>query len=141
MDIDIGPVPVASATAWIGYARAVLKGYGLGDVPVDDEVGTEVVDRFRQYLDDWERIAKKGGDFKWSADIDLEQAEYLVHSFYRLANRAAAAAEQRGSRLMPPEGEAFYASLVMGLLDALEGAGTPAAEFAEELRLFWPGLA
>ena len=41
---------------------------------------------------------------------------------------------------MPPEGEEFYMSLVHGLLDGLESEGTPAAEFAEELRQFWPGV-
>ena len=86
------------------------------------------------------RNLKRGGEFKWTAEVDLEEVEYLVHAFYRVASRAADAAEQRGSRLMPPEGQAFYAALVLGVLDALESAGTPAAEFAGELRQFWPGF-
>ncbi len=125
--------------AWVDYARAVLEGYGFDDErPVDDRVGAEVVKSFRQYLDQWARVAKRGGEFKWSAEVDLEEVEYLVHAFYRVASLATEAATARGRRLMPPEAEAFYASLVHGLLDALESAGTPAAEFAEELRQFWP---
>ena len=140
VQVNIGPVPAASATVWIDYARAVLEGYGLGDQPVDDEIGVEVVRSFRSYLDQWARIAKQGGEFKWSADVDLEEVEYLVHAFYRLAGKATAAAEERGRKLMPPEGADFYNALVIGVLGALEAAGTPAAEFAEELRQFWPGM-
>jgi hypothetical protein len=117
----------------------VLAGYGFDDErPVDNRVGAEVVKSFRQYLDQWALVAKRGGEFKWSAEVDLEEVEYLVHAFYRVASLATEAATARGRRLMPPEAEPFYASLVHGLLDALESAGTPAAEFAEELRQFWP---
>jgi hypothetical protein len=140
VQVDIGPVAASSAMAWIDYARAVLEGYGFDDEPVENQVGAEVVKSFRYYLDDWNRVAKRGGEFKWSAEVDMEEVEYLVHAFYRVAGRATAAAEARGTRLMPPEGEPFYNCLVLGLLDALEGAGTPAAEFAEELRQFWPGF-
>jgi hypothetical protein len=141
VQIGIGPVAASSATAWIDYARAVLEGYGLDDdEPVDKHVGSEVVASFRNYLDQWARVAKRGGEFKWSAEIDLEEVEYLVHAFYRVATRANVAAEARGHFYMPPEGEEFYMSLVHGLLDGLESEGTPAAEFAEELRQFWPGV-
>jgi hypothetical protein len=141
VQIGIGPVAASSATAWIDYAGAVLEGYGLDDdEPVDKHVGSEVVAAFRKYLDQWARVAKRGGEFKWSAEVDLEEVEYLVHAFYRIATRANAAAEARGQFYMPPEGEEFYMSLVHGVLDALESAGTPAAEFAEELRQFWPGV-
>jgi len=139
VQVDIGPVAAASATAWIDYARAVLEGYGFdGDQPVDDQLGGEIVTSFRKYLDEWARIAERGGEFKWTAEIDLEEVEYMVHAFYRVASLATAAAEARRKRLMPAEAEAFYASLVHGLLAALEAAGAPAADFAAELRQFWP---
>jgi hypothetical protein len=139
VQVDIGPVAAASATAWIDYARAVLEGYGFDDErPVDGHLGSEVVTSFRNYLDQWAHVAKRGGEFKWTAEVDLEEVEYLVHAFYRVASLATEAAEARGKRLMPPEAEPFYASLVHGLLDALESSGAPAAEFAEELRQFWP---
>jgi hypothetical protein len=138
VQVDIGPVEAASAAAFIDYARAVLEGYGLEEEPIDDQIGVEVAKRFRGYLDEWARVASRGGEFKWTAEIDLEQVEYLVHAFYRVARRATDAAHVRGHRLMPIEADAFYESLVQGLLHALEAAGTPAAEFAEELRQFWP---
>jgi hypothetical protein len=138
VQVDIGPVEAESATAFVDYARAVLEGYGLEDDPIDDHIGVEVAKRFRSYLDEWARVAKRGGEFKWTTEIDLEQIEYLVHAFHRVAGRAVEAAQVRGHRLMPIEADAFYESLVHGLLHALEAEGTPAAEFAEELRQFWP---
>ena len=61
VQVDIGPIPASSAKAWIDYARAVLEGYGLGDEPLDDQVGVEVIASFRNYLDQWARVAKRGG--------------------------------------------------------------------------------
>ncbi len=134
----IGPVDAASATAFIDFARSVLEGYGSDDESLDDRVAAEVVTRFRGYLDEWDLVAERGGEFKWATEIDLEQVEYLAHAFYRVAGKATEAAQVRGHRMMPIEADAFYESLVQGLLHALEIAGTPAAEFAEELRQFWP---
>jgi hypothetical protein len=138
--VEVGPVASASAIAWVGYARAVLSGFGLRGANVEDDVGAEVVQAFRVYLAEWEATAASSSEFKWSADVDPESVQYLVHAFYRVAQRLADAAEQRGTRLMPPEAEAFNISLVTGLLDSLEAEGEPMAAFAEELRGFWPGF-
>jgi len=72
VQVDIGPVAAASATAWIDYARAVLEGYGFDGQLVDDQLGTEIVTSFRRYLDRWTRIAERGGEFRWTAELDLE---------------------------------------------------------------------
>jgi hypothetical protein len=138
--VEIGPVASASAIAWVAYARAVLTGFGLRGAKVEADLGAEVVQAFRGYLEEWEAAAASSREFKWSADVDPEAVQYLVHAFYRVVQRLADAAEQRGTRLMPPEAEAFNTSLVTGLLDSLEAEGEPVAAFAEELRGFWPGF-
>jgi hypothetical protein len=143
--VAIGPVPASSATAWITFARTVLTGSGRRDQRVDVALGEDVATAFHQYLDEWEDLAasaaRSGGDFKWAIEIDVEQVEYLVHAFYRIAEQMAAAAEARGRTIMPPEAAEFYASLVTGLLDGLDEEGQSASVFATELRRFWPGLA
>jgi hypothetical protein len=138
--VEVGPVPSTSVIAWVVYARAVLSGFGLRGANVEADLGAEVVQAFRGYLEEWEATAARSSEFKWSADVNPESVQYLVHAFYRVAQRLADAAEQRGTRLMPPEAEAFNTSLVTGLLDSLEAEGEPMAAFAEELRGFWPGL-
>ena len=140
-DIEFSDWSGKAAASLLARSRFVPRCFDCTvNVPVIDMTAPESFRAFRTYLDQWAGVAKRGGEFKWSADIDLEQVEYLVHAFYRIATRANAAAEARGRFYMPPEGEAFYMSLIHGVLDALESAGTPAAEFAEELRQFWPGV-
>lgn len=136
MRVEIGPVEASSARAWIAFARDVLsprRAHDAETLPDDVRAG------FEAYLAEWEAAAARSDQLRWESEVDVELLEYLVHAFYRVATRLAEEAERRGSRVSPPEGEAFYRSLVTGLLDALSMAGNGRAAFAEELRSFWPG--
>ncbi|MCU1352261.1 MAG: hypothetical protein JWM05_1470 [Acidimicrobiales bacterium] len=146
----VGPLPSSSVLAWVSYAEAVL-----GAEPPDDGAALDVPDvvpaaaadvpfdavtAFAGYLAEWRKIAEDGPEFTWSADIPGEVAEYLVLAFYRVVRRLNQAAESRGEVLAPPEGEAFYNSLVDCLLRALAAEGPGSSEFADHLRSFWPGM-
>src|SRR4051794_19521345 len=112
MHVEIGPVPAESAEAWIGYARKVLDGARFSGRKLDAGVPQEVAQSFRQYLDAWLSIADRGGDFKWADEVDPAQVEYLVHAFYRAAQRVSDVAQARGRTTMPAEAAPFYSSLV-----------------------------
>jgi hypothetical protein len=140
MHVEVGPVPAASAIAWIGYARTVIAGGRVKGRRVDAGVSGEIAESFGRYLDKWQAIADKGGDFKWVDEVNPEEAEYLVLAFFRAAQHLSELAEARGRTSMPDEAAPFYASLVIGVLDALEAEGASTAGFAEELRGFWPGF-
>jgi hypothetical protein len=134
MHVAVGPVPSASAIAFVDYAERVLgepNGPGA-DLPSD------VVDGFGAYLVEWRKLAGARSELIWETDVPLELAEYLVHAFYRLAQRVDQRAQLGGGG--PPEaGGAFYLSLVEGLLVGLAEEGASGKEFAEHLRTFWPG--
>jgi hypothetical protein len=135
MRVEIGPVEASSARAWIAFARDVIgqrRAHDAQTLPGDVRAG------FEAYLSEWED-AIEGDEVRWESEVDVELLEYLVHAFYRVATRLAEEAERRGSRISPPEGEAFYRCVVTGLLDALSRSGNGRAAFAEELRSFWPG--
>src|SRR5215831_5291416 len=132
MHVEVGPVSSASAEAWIGYARQVLDGARLAGRKVDAGVSDEVAETFRHFLDEWQSIADRGGDFKWTHDLEPDQVEYLVHAFYRAAQRMSETAQARGRTTMPPDAAPFYSSLVAGLLDALQAESAGTAGFAEE---------
>ncbi|MCU1454764.1 MAG: hypothetical protein JWN46_2910 [Acidimicrobiales bacterium] len=150
MHVEVGPLPSSSVLAWVGYAEAVLGAESAEDRPVlvvpDDvpaaaaDVPYDAISSFAQYLIEWRAIATAGPVFTWSSDIPGELAEYLVLAFYRVVRRLNKAAEARGEVLAPPEGEAFYNSLVDRLLRALAAEGPGSAEFADHLRSFWPGM-
>jgi hypothetical protein len=135
--VSVGPVASESAKAWLGYAREVLS---WRRAPGGSEIPDELRDAFGSYLTEWEKVASAGDEFRWETDVSPELVEYLVHGFFRVAAHLADEAEARGSRLLPEEGDAFYAALVRGLLDALTEESPATAEFAAYLRSFWPGF-
>lgn len=137
--IHLGPVPSASARAWLSYARAVL-----GHVPTEAGIDgiwlpADAVVGFEWFLDEWEAAADEDETFRWEGEVPREQAEYFFHAFFRLVNHLAARAEADGPQA-PPESGAFYQALVGSLLEALEHEGETASDFYAHLRDFWPGL-
>lgn len=138
--MQIGPVSATSVTAWVGYARQALDGV-VGD-PGSDGVGLpdDTVETFVAYLDDWEAAATGVEEMRWEHEVPADEAEYLSHAFFRVANNLAARSEERGYAEAPPESEAFYRMLVSSFLRALEAEGQASLEFSEHLRSFWPGL-
>jgi hypothetical protein len=109
--VEVGPVRSFSVLSWVAYAHATLD-RNEGELPED------VITGFRAML----------------------VVEYLVHAFYRIAQRLADEAELRGHPLAPADSDEFYWALVRSLLSALTDGGGSAGEFAEHLRAFWPGL-
>lgn len=139
VEVRVGPVPSSSVLAWVEFATAVLDGDDSIAVTGDD-VPDDAVHAFVGYLSQWKTVAAQGPEFTWSTDVASEVAEYLVLSFYRVAQRLGDLAEVRGMSMSPVEGEAFYAMLVDRLLEALAAESSGSAEFAAHLRTFWPGL-
>ncbi len=132
-------MPSASVLAWLEYAGVVLVQDGV--VPtLGDDIPADASESFMGYIAAWHAAAERAPEFHWEADLPGEVAEYLVLAFYRIVERLAEAAEARGARRSPPEGQTFYVTLVHGLLDALANEGPGAAEFSDHLRSFWPGL-
>jgi hypothetical protein len=139
--IDVGPLDSAGVLTWTALARKIVR-----DAENDGEVfglalPPDVIADFGRYVEEWYEAAEQSPQFRWVADVDPDVAVYLVNAFYRLAERMAAAARERGSRLFPDDARPFYWALVAALLNALEAEGPPRAKFAENLRAFWPGLA
>ena len=131
--VEVGPVPSASVLAWVSYAEGVLDRNEEG-------LSADVVSGFRALLDEWTTIAKRVETFRWGTEVPVDVVEYLVHAFYRIAQRLADQAELRGYALAPAESDEFNWLLVRSLLDALSQGGGSAGEFADHLRSFWPGL-
>lgn len=140
MHLQIGPVPAASVTVWVGYARKALEEV-VGEPGFDGVwLPDDTVQTFTRYLDDWEAAATGVEEMRWEHEVPAEEAEYLSHAFFRVASNLAARAEARGYSQAPPESEEFYRMLVTSFLHALEAEGQSSQEFSEHLRSFWPGL-
>jgi hypothetical protein len=140
--LEVGPVSSHAVLVWIDYAEGVLANVAdeqAGDAALAaDHVPADVFGQFGSYLRDWRPLAESRADFVWSADVEPEVAEYLVHAFFKLSWRQVRAAG--GGTGMPQEAVVFNAHLVDRMLSSLSGEGHAEAEFAEHLRSFWPGL-
>jgi hypothetical protein len=135
--VEVGPTQSSSALVWIDFAESVLRSDGPQRGP---DVASDAVVAFATYLTEWRRLAEAAPEFVWSVEVPGEVAEYQVLAFYRIAEHLAAAAAERGYPFTPPEGQAFYITLVECLLEAFAAEGPGPSEFAEHLRSFWPGL-
>ena len=144
MRVEVGPLPTPGALAFLDAADHILDevlqaGGRVGNKAV--ALPPDVFESFRTYLGEWRKAADEGDVFRWSGDVDVDVLEYLLHALYNLTAALVERAEQRGYRVVPDEGRAFFRALVVALLDALSVEGPEAATaFAEELRQFWPGL-
>lgn len=142
MHVTLGPIPSPSVRAWVTDARSVLEKMAAEPAEPGQEgvwLPADVVETFLTYLAMWEKAAS-GDDFRWEGEIATEQAEYLMHAFFRLAHYLSETLEDRGYRYMSEAGDEFYRALVTSMVEALEHEGTSSSEFSQHLRSFWPGL-
>jgi hypothetical protein len=135
VQVEVGPLPSASARAWLRYARRVLDEVKTGAFSVPSDVVVE----FERYLDEWDEAAASD-TFRWEGQADPAVVEYLLHAWFNLAKAQSRRIDAGEASRRPPEGAPFYNRLVEALLDALAAEGRAGSAFAEELRTDWPGL-
>jgi hypothetical protein len=138
MRVEIGPVPLASANAWLSYASGVVG--ELRSAP--RALTSDVVDGFSKYVDDWQATADttaaRGDEvFRWSGDAMPETVEYLVFALYRLGLRLSEEEDAGDRPPRPPEAARFHTVLVRSTLAALEAEGEAEAHFVRHLREVW----
>ncbi|MCU1426909.1 MAG: hypothetical protein JWL83_909 [Actinomycetia bacterium] len=135
MRVEIGPVPLACASAWLDYASGVISELRIAPRAVT----TNVIASFSKYVDEWQTYAgqQTGDVFRWTGDAAPETVEYLVFALYRLGVRLTE--EQEGGLREPPSVTArkFHTVLVRSLLATLEREGEGEAHFVRQLREVW----
>ena len=132
----MGPVAGTSAVAWMTWADE-LCGELRAD-PSRESSWPPLLFDAGGYLEQWKRPdLSAGGTFRWHADVDPDELEYLIHGLLRL-DAQLAVEEDPGQSPAPEEGREFYLVLVRDLLYALEMEGTGRAEFVDQLRCGWP---
>lgn len=121
---------------WAGEALGELRNEAPLSLPA------AVFDDIRGYLEQWmPRARTVDKPFRWQAEIDPDELEYLVHALFNLDAHLSAAA-QRGERpSASDEGRTFHLVLVRALLRALETEGPGRAAFVDQLRSSWPSAA
>ena len=132
----MGPAARASAVAWITWADDVCRDLR------DDPFACPLLLGSGGYLAQWKcPDHSAGGTFRWHADVDPDELEYLIHGLLRLDAQVAVEVEDGGQFPAPDEGREFYLVLVRDLLYALEMEGIGRAAFVDQLRCCWPSAA
>jgi hypothetical protein len=138
MRVEIGPVALGSAQAWLDYAATVIEELRLDP----GAVTSDVVASFSKYVDDWRatadaEAARHEEVFRWNGEAPPETVEYLVFALYRLGMRLTEE-EASGVRApRPPATAKFHGVLVRSVLVALEREGNAEAHFVRQLREVW----
>jgi hypothetical protein len=134
----VGPVPPASVLAYVKVARDSLSTL-QGDPRLAGTLTDDLLARFESLHDEWERIAEAGGsEFCWQQELEVEEAEWIIHGFFRVIE--VIAADGGPPQPLRDEVAAFYTPLVTSFLDAIERQGETPGAFASNLRLTWPFL-
>ncbi|MGZ4704858.1 MAG: hypothetical protein ACXWCM_08320 [Acidimicrobiales bacterium] len=140
MLVEVGPVPSASALAYIRFAREMLAELVTRHGKDSPSAWPEMAAEFETLFDRWEKIARSGPVFTWSWERDVEEVEYWFVAFVRLVLEADPLG-RTSERVADDETELrrpFRVALVNGVLTALEREGGGSAALATELRSEWP---
>jgi len=135
--VDVGPVASGSVKAWTEWADQ-LVGEFRDEFPSNTSLPATAMEDLGRYVRQWKPPKGGGETWRWHAETDPDELEYLVHALFRLDARLSAEV-RRGERADAPDnGRAFYLVLVRALLHALEMESPARAAFVDQLRSSWP---
>jgi CheY-like chemotaxis protein len=143
--VAIGPVPAASARAWVTSARSTLATVRERDLGVP----ADVLDAFDVYVELWSAIADTTEPFEWSGEIDSDMLRHLAAHWARLVTMARSDPGS-GLRTAGPEAEEFFEALASAIVEASavddrdnisERLGEVIPAFAETVEVDSPGSA
>lgn len=137
--VEIGPVPSASAQAYLRFCREMLASLQADPGPVASTLSPEVCASFDAYLTEWEAVAARGPLFTWESDEDVEHVEHVFVAFFRCVAEVLRRTEANPP---PPEDvelrRPFRIALTNAVLNALAAEGHSSSLLAEQLRSNWP---
>ena len=136
--VEFGPVPSASARAWIDDARLVLEGVRAAGDALPVVLPPDIEAAFIRYLDAWEARAAQDESFIWSADVDVEEARHLAVYFFSLVSIDDETWDAYGLPFTSEEAKPFIEALTTAVTDALADADR---EVGASIKASFPGAA
>jgi hypothetical protein len=132
--VEIGPVGGESAVAWIGYGRKVIEQLSGADA---DPMSANVLRRFSELLDEFERIAAPDRSFHWVSEKDPAEVEFVMKGLYEIGLAVERQHEAGRMQLRPAAADEFHVMVVQQILSEIELEGPTSAQFVEGLRADW----
>lgn len=138
MYLELGPVPADDLKRWSRFARRVVVELRTQPSLLPD-MGDDLLDQWGRLADDWCAAAGAacGPEVRWSAPMDDEQAEYLLHGLTRCFY------SPRVTAMMTPEEvraqRRFTLRIIQAFVDGLVAEGRSDDHFVEQLRTEFAG--
>lgn len=138
MYLELGPVPVDDLKRWSRFARRVVVEL-RAQPDLLPAMNDDLLDRWGRLADEWCAAASSacGPEVRWSAPMDDEQAEYLLHGLERCFHSPEVTAlmapdEVRGQRQ-------FTLRIIQAFVDGLVAERCADDHYVEQLRASFAG--
>jgi CheY-like chemotaxis protein len=136
--VEFGPVPSASARAWIRDARVVLERVRAAGDELPVVLPPDIEAAFVAYLDQWDAHAATTAEFRWSDDVDVEEARHLAVYFFSLLSIDDETWAAYELPFTSEEAKPFIDAFSRAVTDALAEADS---EVGQSIKASFPGAA
>lgn len=131
--MELGPVDASTVQMWTRFARRMVCELRVDPVDLVGVATPDFLDRCTDMIDCWERDANDGRpDFRWSAALEPELAEYLLHGIDRCLQSPTVV-----GRITDAERdlyEPFTMHVVQALVDGLSAEGRCSEHLCDQVR-------
>jgi hypothetical protein len=133
MFLELGPVDAGDVQQWARLSRRILWEIQADPADLAGIATNEMLEGWRKIIETWGHEAVLGeSTFRWSGDIDVEQAEYLLHGLDRALQskrvRSLVSASTASSN------RPFTMHVVQSFVDALSAEGRCQQHLCDQIR-------
>lgn len=133
MLLELGPVAAGDVQQWARFARRMVCDLRVDPRDLAGIATPDFLDQCTQLIDDWERDAALcDGDFRWSAVMECESAEYLLHGLDRCLSSRSLVERATVDELSAHE--PFTMHIVQSLVDSLSSEGSCSEHLCDQIR-------
>ena len=133
MYVEIGPVGAGDVQEWARMARRVSCELRANPADLEGLATPDLLQAWETMVDRWSHHAALGEEsFRWSGDLDVEQAEYMLHGIDRALHSPNVHAQITKAELrrhMP-----FTLHVVQQFVDALDSEGYCQRHLCDQVR-------
>jgi hypothetical protein len=133
MLLELGPLASPDVQLWARFARRIICEVRVDPDDLDGVVSADLLDEWQRLIDTWDRAASTGSDdFRWSAPIDAELAEYLLHGLERCLHSSLV--QERATLTERCIHAPFTFHVLQGFLDGLAAEGHVHEQYVDQVR-------
>ena len=123
--VTIGPVSAGAARAWTDHLLHNLAVIRQDADKLPFRFPPEIAEEFDALLSEWSTQARRGGTFRWAAELAVDYVRNLIRYWANLDSLTQDVLDRFGVTWSPPQARPFFAALAGGVAEAFDAAGEP----------------